>query len=213
MYDISASGGSPAGRRHHAVLPGVAVRALRTAQGRSRGTRRALQRELEAHGLEALHDRLARVDPLAAQRIHRTIRNAPCARSRSLGAHQRAPGQLQATAGQPMPFRAISLCVRRSQRATASADRQALSGHASKTASWKRSRRLVARGDLHGYAGNALIGLSPGLGMAARNFRATKWSNARRRPSGWRSARSPGCAASRPATGWTGQPMASRRAH
>lgn len=71
--------------------------------------RAALQRELEMQGLEALHERLARIDPLAAARIHR---NDPQRTLRALEVWElsgRPLSELQATAGQPMPYRAIKL--------------------------------------------------------------------------------------------------------
>lgn len=71
--------------------------------------RAVLQRELEMQGLQALHDRLARIDPLAASRIHR---NDPQRTLRALEVWElsgRPLSELQATAGQPMPYRAIKL--------------------------------------------------------------------------------------------------------
>lgn len=71
--------------------------------------RARLQQELEAKGLAALHRRLAEVDPLAAQRIHR---NDPQRTLRALEvweASGRPLSELQAAAGQAMPYRAIKL--------------------------------------------------------------------------------------------------------
>jgi tRNA dimethylallyltransferase len=71
--------------------------------------RARLELELQAHGLRALHRRLAQVDPHAAQRIHH---NDPQRTLRALEVWEvsgRALSELQAIAGQVMPFRAIKL--------------------------------------------------------------------------------------------------------
>jgi tRNA dimethylallyltransferase len=73
------------------------------------GIRARLRRELRVNGLAALHARLAEVDPVAAARIHR---NDPQRTLRALEVWE-ASGHplsaLQASAGAPMPFRAIKL--------------------------------------------------------------------------------------------------------
>ena len=109
MRDITASGRIP-------LLVGGTMLYYRALQyGLSAlpkadpAVRAALQRELEMQGLEALHERLARVDPLAAARIHR---NDPQRTLRALEVWElsgRPLSELQATAGQPMPYRAIKL--------------------------------------------------------------------------------------------------------
>jgi tRNA dimethylallyltransferase len=71
--------------------------------------RARLETELQSDGLEALHRRLAKADPLAAQRIHP---NDPQRTLRALEvweASGRPLSELQARAGQPMPFRALKL--------------------------------------------------------------------------------------------------------
>ena len=71
--------------------------------------RARLEQGLQAEGLQALHERLAGVDPLAAQRIHR---NDPQRILRALEvweASGRPLSELQAEAGQAMPYRAIKL--------------------------------------------------------------------------------------------------------
>ena len=111
--------------------------------------RAALQRELAMRGLEALHERLARVDPLAAARIHR---NDPQRTLRALEVWElsgRPLSELQATAGQPMPYRAIKLVrspasreelhERINRRFLAMLDNGLV----------EEVERLVARGDLH----------------------------------------------------------------
>jgi len=111
--------------------------------------RAALQRELEMQGLEALHERLARIDPLAAARIHR---NDPQRTLRALEVWElsgRPLSELQATAGQPMPYRAIKLVrspasreelhERINRRFLAMLDNGLV----------EEVERLVARGDLH----------------------------------------------------------------
>ena len=68
-----------------------------------------LRRELAAHGLEALHARLAGVDPAAAQRIHT---NDPQRTLRALEVWEatgRPLSEWQSAAGTVMPFRAIKL--------------------------------------------------------------------------------------------------------
>ena len=109
MRDITASGRIP-------LLVGGTMLYYRALQyGLSAlpkadpAVRAALQRELEMQGLEALHERLARIDPLAAARIHR---NDPQRTLRALEVWElsgRPLSELQATAGQPMPYRAIKL--------------------------------------------------------------------------------------------------------
>ncbi|MCP5437318.1 MAG: tRNA (adenosine(37)-N6)-dimethylallyltransferase MiaA [Chromatiaceae bacterium] len=149
MYDISASGRIP-------LLVGGTMLYYRALQyGLSAlpkadpGVRAELQRELEAHGLEALHDRLARVDPLAAQRIHR---NDPQRTLRALEVWEltgRPLSELQATAGQPMPFRAIKLVRAPESRAQLHRriDRRFLA--MLENGFVEEVERLVARGDLH----------------------------------------------------------------
>jgi tRNA dimethylallyltransferase len=71
--------------------------------------RARLQAELERAGLAALHRRLAEVDPAAARRIHR---NDPQRTLRALEvweASGRPLSELQAGAGEAMPYRAIKL--------------------------------------------------------------------------------------------------------
>ena len=71
--------------------------------------RARLEQGLQAEGLQALHERLAGVDPLAAQRIHR---NDPQRILRALEVWEatgRPLSELQAEAGQAMPYRAIKL--------------------------------------------------------------------------------------------------------
>ena len=71
--------------------------------------RARLQPALQAEGLQALHERLAEVDPVAAQRIHR---NDPQRTLRALEVWEatgRPLSELQADAGQAMPYRAIKL--------------------------------------------------------------------------------------------------------
>jgi tRNA dimethylallyltransferase len=68
-----------------------------------------LRQELAAHGLKALHARLASVDPAAAQRIHR---NDPQRTLRALEVWEatgRPLSDWQSAAGTAMPFRAIKL--------------------------------------------------------------------------------------------------------
>jgi len=68
-----------------------------------------LELELRSRGLHALHRRLEQVDPLAAQRIHR---NDPQRTLRALEvweASGRPLSELQARAGEPMPYRALKL--------------------------------------------------------------------------------------------------------
>ena len=149
MYDISASGRIP-------LLVGGTMLYYRALQyGLSElpkadpEVRAELQRELEAHGLEALHDRLARVDPLAAQRIHR---NDPQRTLRALEVWEltgRPLSELQATAGQPMPFRAIKLVRAPASRAQLHRriDRRFLA--MLENGFVEEVERLVARGDLH----------------------------------------------------------------
>ena len=149
MYDISASGRIP-------LLVGGTMLYYRALQyGLSAlpkadpGVRAELQRELEAHGLEALHDRLARVDPLAAQRIHR---NDPQRTLRALEVWEltgRPLSELQTTAGQPMPFRAIKLVRAPASRAQLHRriDRRFLA--MLENGFVEEVERLVARGDLH----------------------------------------------------------------
>jgi tRNA dimethylallyltransferase len=71
--------------------------------------RARLDRELGEVGLHGLHARLARVDPVAAQRIHR---NDPQRTLRALEVWEvsgRPLSELQAASGQYMPYRAIKL--------------------------------------------------------------------------------------------------------
>jgi len=71
--------------------------------------RARLDQALQAEGLPALHERLAEVDPPAAQRIHR---NDPQRTLRALEVWEatgRPLSELQAEAGQAMPYRAIKL--------------------------------------------------------------------------------------------------------
>lgn len=73
------------------------------------GIRARLEAEVQANGLDALHRRLAQVDPLAAQRIHP---NDPQRTLRALEVYEasgRPLSELQEKAGQPMPFRAVKL--------------------------------------------------------------------------------------------------------
>jgi len=68
-----------------------------------------LEQVLQAEGLQTLHERLAEVDPVAAQRIHR---NDPQRTLRALEVWQatgRPLSELQAEAGQVMPYRAVKL--------------------------------------------------------------------------------------------------------
>ena len=71
--------------------------------------RERLRRKLARHGLEALHARLAGVDPAAAQRIHQ---NDPQRTLRALEVWEatgRPLSEWQSAAGTVMPFRAIKL--------------------------------------------------------------------------------------------------------
>jgi len=71
--------------------------------------RARLEQKLQAEGLQALHKRLAEVDPLAAQRIHR---NDPQRTLRALEVWEatgRPLSELQAEAGQAMSYRAVKL--------------------------------------------------------------------------------------------------------
>ncbi len=71
--------------------------------------RARLQRELDAHGLAALHRRLAEVDPAAAERIHA---NDPQRTLRALEvweASGRRLSELHGGKGSGMPYRAIKL--------------------------------------------------------------------------------------------------------
>jgi tRNA dimethylallyltransferase len=71
--------------------------------------RERLRRKLARHGLEALHARLAGVDPAAAQRIHR---NDPQRTLRALEVWEatgRPLSEWQSAAGTAMPYRAIKL--------------------------------------------------------------------------------------------------------
>jgi len=71
--------------------------------------RARLVQELQAAGLQALHERLTEVDPLAAKRIHR---NDPQRTLRALEVWEvtgRPLSELQAQAGHAMPYRAIKL--------------------------------------------------------------------------------------------------------
>lgn len=71
--------------------------------------RRRLEAELAERGLEALHARLAAVDPVAARRIHR---NDPQRTLRALEvweASGRPLSELQGRGGEAMPYRAIKL--------------------------------------------------------------------------------------------------------
>jgi len=71
--------------------------------------RARLEKELQAEGLQAMHERLAQVDPPAAQRIHR---NDPQRTLRALEVWEatgRPLSELQADAGQAMPYRAVKL--------------------------------------------------------------------------------------------------------
>jgi len=71
--------------------------------------RARLEQELRTEGLPFLHGRLANVDPVAAGRIHR---NDPQRTLRALEVWEatgRPLSELQASAGQPMPYRAIKL--------------------------------------------------------------------------------------------------------
>ena len=149
MRDITASGRIP-------LLVGGTMLYYRALQyGLSAlpkadpAVRAALQRELEMQGLEALHERLARIDPLAAARIHR---NDPQRTLRALEVWElsgRPLSELQATAGQPMPYRAIKLVrspasreelhERINRRFLAMLDNGLV----------EEVERLVARGDLH----------------------------------------------------------------
>ncbi|MGB5640305.1 MAG: tRNA (adenosine(37)-N6)-dimethylallyltransferase MiaA, partial [Sedimenticolaceae bacterium] len=73
------------------------------------GIRARLETELQVSGLDTLHGRLAQVDPLAARRIHP---NDPQRTLRALEVYEasgRPLSELQARAGQPMPFRALKL--------------------------------------------------------------------------------------------------------
>ena len=149
MYDISASGRIP-------LLVGGTMLYYRALQyGLSAlpkadpGVRAELQRELEAHGLEALHDRLARVDPLAAQRIHR---NDPQRTLRALEVWEltgRPLSELQTTAGQPMPFRAIKLVRAPASRAQLHRRIDGRFLAMLENGFVEEVERLVARGDLH----------------------------------------------------------------
>jgi tRNA dimethylallyltransferase len=71
--------------------------------------RRRLAATLQAEGPAALHERLAAVDPVAADRIHR---NDPQRILRALEVWQasgRPLSELQRSAGRPMPYRALKL--------------------------------------------------------------------------------------------------------
>lgn len=68
-----------------------------------------LERELDAAGLAAMHERLASVDPAAASRIHR---NDPQRTLRALEVWEitgRPMSELQRASGEPMPYRALKL--------------------------------------------------------------------------------------------------------
>ena len=149
MSDINASGRIP-------LLVGGTMLYYRALQyGLSAlpkadpGVRAELQRKLEAHGLEALHDRLARVDPLAAQRIHR---NDPQRTLRALEVWEltgRPLSELQTTAGQPMPFRAIKLVRAPASRAQLHRRIDGRFLAMLENGFVEEVERLVARGDLH----------------------------------------------------------------
>lgn len=75
----------------------------------SPGIRARLEAELAERGLAALHARLAKVDPVAAQRIHR---NDPQRTLRALEVWEssgRPLSELQARDGETMPYRALKL--------------------------------------------------------------------------------------------------------
>jgi tRNA dimethylallyltransferase len=109
MREISASGRIP-------LLVGGTMLYFRALQyGLSElpaadpAIRARLEAELRRSGLAALHDRLADVDPLAAQRIHR---NDPQRTLRALEVWEstgRRLSELQAAAGEAMPFRPLKL--------------------------------------------------------------------------------------------------------
>ena len=79
--------------------------------------RAGLEAELNAHGLEALHPRLAAVDPVAAERIHS---NDPQRTLRALEVWEitgRPLSELQQSPGSAMPYEAIKLARAPADRA------------------------------------------------------------------------------------------------
>lgn len=101
------------------------------------------------HGVHALHRQLAKVDPLAAARIHR---NDPQRTLRALEVWEitgKPLSRLQAEAGTVMPYRAIKLVRSPEQRSTLHErinqrfDAMLAAGFVDEV------RGLVARGDLH----------------------------------------------------------------
>jgi len=110
--------------------------------------RKRLGDDLLRLGLAALHARLAEVDPVAARRIHR---NDPQRTLRALEVWEatgRRLSELQAGAGEPMPFRAIKLVRCPASRAELHAriDRRFLA--MLEEGFVEEVERLVARGDL-----------------------------------------------------------------
>jgi tRNA dimethylallyltransferase len=111
--------------------------------------RRRLEDELQTLGLEALHARLAAVDPVAARRIHR---NDPQRTLRALEvweASGRPLSELQGRAGEAMPYRAVKLvrCPASRGELHARIGRRFLA--MLEHGLVEEVERLVARGDLH----------------------------------------------------------------
>jgi len=111
--------------------------------------RAGLEAQMAQHGVHALHRQLAKVDPLAAARIHR---NDPQRTLRALEVWEitgKPLSRLQAEAGTVMPYRAIKLVRSPEQRSTLHErinqrfDAMLAAGFVDEV------RGLVARGDLH----------------------------------------------------------------
>ena len=112
------------------------------------GIRQQLLEEAEKIGWEAMHRRLAAVDPAAARRIHP---NDPQRIQRALEVHAvtgRPLSELQQRPGETMPYRALKLVLAPPDRATLHAhiDRRFL--QMLETGLVEEVERLVARGDL-----------------------------------------------------------------
>ncbi len=133
---------------------------LAALPGASHSIRQRLQREAREHGWQALHARLAEVDPASAERIHP---NDPQRLQRALEVYELSGQPLSslwaAAATEPPPYRLI-------KRVVAPADRQVLRERAATRFQAMLEAGLVAevealynRGDLHhGMASMRMVG-------------------------------------------------------
>ncbi len=110
--------------------------------------RRRLEQLLRSEGVQALHARLAEIDPQAARRIHR---NDPQRTLRALEvweASGRPLSELQAEAGRPMSYRSLKLVLAPGSRVELHERINQRFLHMLEQGFVAEVQRLVARGDL-----------------------------------------------------------------